>query len=235
METLVQVKTNNNGLQEQVNDINRKLDVVLKHFEEQRARREEIDDLVDDLSRVGKDAFKNTVVALDQAGVEINSDELTDLGIKLIRNVGTFNDLISLLESGSDLVKDLSPVVQQIGLDGIQLMNRFEQKGYFEYLREAGNLLDNLTQTFTVEDLKELNQNLAMVTGIIKKVNDQKLLQGVDSMVNAINKTDMDDKAGTKSLFKLLWALNSREMRMALSYITRVTKEAVNQNSIKIQ
>lgn len=229
MGNLVQIRTNNNGIQEQVNDINRKLDVVLEYFEEQRAKRELTDDLVEDLSRVGKDVFKNTVEALDQAGVQLDSDELTNLGIKLIRNVGTLDDLISLLESGSDLVKDLGPVVQQIGLDGIQLMNRFEQKGYFEYLREIGNVLDNLTQTFTVEDLRELNQNLAIAAGIVRKVNDQKLLQGVDHLVNALNKTDLEDKGGTKSLFKLLRELNSREMRMALSYIIRVTKETVNQ------
>ena len=92
-------------MQLQINEINRKLDLVLEHVEQQRLKREVVEDLVEDLSIIGKDAFQNTVVALDKAGVELDSDALASLGIKLIRNVGTFNEMMEMLESANDFMK----------------------------------------------------------------------------------------------------------------------------------
>ena len=61
------------NIQEQINEINNKLDRVLEFVEHQYGKREEFDDLVADLSIVAKDAFSSTVTALDKAGVELDT------------------------------------------------------------------------------------------------------------------------------------------------------------------
>ena len=45
-------------IQQQIDDINRKLDIILEEVFAQKQNRESINDLMDDLSIVGKDAFK---------------------------------------------------------------------------------------------------------------------------------------------------------------------------------
>ena len=51
----------------------------------QREMRESVLDLADDVSIIGKDIFKNTVVQLDKAGVELDTEAIAGIGLKLIR------------------------------------------------------------------------------------------------------------------------------------------------------
>ena len=59
------------NIQVQIDDINRKLDLILEEVFAQKQSRDSMNDLMDDLSIVGKDVFKNTVIELDKAGVDI--------------------------------------------------------------------------------------------------------------------------------------------------------------------
>ena len=47
------------NIQEQINDINRKLDLVLEEVIAQRETRQSVEDLASDLTIVGNDIFKN--------------------------------------------------------------------------------------------------------------------------------------------------------------------------------
>ena len=62
------------GMQEQINAMNRKLDIVLEEIAIQKQKRQEVEDLVTDLSIIGKDMFKASVDELDHAGVELDTE-----------------------------------------------------------------------------------------------------------------------------------------------------------------
>jgi len=220
-----------NNIQQQINEINRKLDLLLEHVGEQRHKREELDDLIEDLSIVGKDAFQNTVIALDKAGVELDSDALGSLAIKLIRNIGTFNEMIEMIESANDFMKDVSPIVQQIGLDTINKLAEFEQKGYMDYLAEMGKMLEKVTQNYTVEDVRNLTANLDLIFGTVKNLTNPSLLLAAEKATAVIAKTNMDDTLDNKSLFKLFKEMNSPEVRKTLFYTLRLLKEIVKENN----
>jgi len=117
-------------IQQQIDVINRKLDIILEEVFAQKQSRETIVDLTDDLSIVGKDVFKNTVIELDKAGVELDSDALKGTGIRLIRNINNINEFLDTLESINDFLKDATPIARQVGLDAIQKLNELDQKGY---------------------------------------------------------------------------------------------------------
>ncbi|MCK5839080.1 MAG: hypothetical protein KAG99_04485, partial [Bacteroidales bacterium] len=122
-----------NKIQDQINDINRKLDIVLEEIYVQKSARESASDLLDDLSIVGKDIFENAVIELDKAGVELDSAAFQGLGIRLIRNIGTLNQLLETLESANDFLQDATPIFHQVGLDAINKINELDQKGYIDF------------------------------------------------------------------------------------------------------
>ena len=153
----------NNNIQEQINDINRKLDIVLDEIVAQRETRKSIEDLTADLTIIGQDMFASTVTELDNAGVEVDGEAVKVLILKLIRNVDTLTELFEMLESGKDLLSDLTPIIQQVGLDGMHLMNDVEQKGYFNFLRESMKIMDNIVTHFSVEDLQSLADNIVTI------------------------------------------------------------------------
>jgi uncharacterized protein YjgD (DUF1641 family) len=222
-----------NNIQLQINEINRKLDLLLENVNEQRLKREEMDDLIEDLSIVGKDAFQNTVVALDKAGVELDSDALAGLAIKVIRNIGTFNEMIEMLESVNDFMKDFSPIIRQIGLDTVNKLHEFEQKGYLDYLAEMGRMLEKITENYSIEDFRNLTNNMDMILGTIKNLSTPELLNAAEKTTAVIARTNMDDTLDDKSLFRLFSELKSPEVRKTLFFSLRLLKEIVRANKNK--
>ena len=217
-----------NNIQEQILLLNQKLDLILESVEQQKRNREEFDDLVSDMTIVAKDAFHQTVVMLDKSQIDFDHNGLPMLLIKILQNIGTFNEMLEMVESARDFMKDISPVLHQMGLDAVNKMNELEQKGYFEYIGELVKFMDKFIQTFTVDDLRNLNNNLDHIAGIARNLTRPELLATLHRTTRAIAEVNMDDKLDNKSLFGLIRQLNTPEVRRSLSYALRLVK-AINQ------
>ena len=222
---------NEQDIQIQINDINRKLDIVLEEITLQKQRRTEIEDLIRDVSVIGKDIFQTTVRELDKADVELSGDCTMRLGLNLVKNIGTFNQLIMMLESAMDLMKDAGPIIHQMGLDAINKMAEFESKGYFNYIIEIGNLLDKLTQSYTVDDIRNLNNNMDKITSMIRNLTQPGVLETLEKATRVISSARMDDHLDDKSLLKLVKEINSKEVRKSLFFSLRILKEIVKENN----
>lgn len=186
-------------LQQQINELNTKLDKVLEYVALQHQKREEWDDLIADLSIVGKDAFNQAVTALDKAGVELDSCGFQCLLIKILRNLDTMNEMLELVESTKDFFRDATPIFRQIGLDTINKVNELEEKGILEKMI---NISRNLTKVETLTAMERISQALAQ--------------------------TKMEDQPDGPSLWKILKDLRSREVRKSLSYMLRLMKNMNN-------
>jgi len=144
----------NKNIQEQINDLNRKMDIVLEEVMAQKETRQSLEDLTADLSIVGTDMFKSTVTELDNAGIEVDGEALKMLAFKLVRNIDTINQTFEMLESANDFIKDVTPILHQVGLDSIKKFNEFEERGYIDFFKEATKIVENVMTHFTVEDVK---------------------------------------------------------------------------------
>lgn len=222
---------NEQEIQLQINDINRKLDILLEEVSLQKQRRIEIEDLVQDVSVIGKDIFETTVRELDKADVELSGECTMRLGLNLIKNIRTFNQVIMMLESAMDFMKDVGPIFHQMGLDAINKMAEFERKGYFEYITEIGNLLDNLTTSYTAADIRNLNQNLDKITTVVRNLTQPGVLEVLEKTTGVIASAKMDDELDDKSLLKLYKEINSKEVRKSLFFALRILKNIVKENN----
>ncbi|MFH1161630.1 MAG: hypothetical protein V1733_11905 [bacterium] len=189
-------------LQEQIIELNQKLDRVLEFVEIQQRKREEWDDLVSDVSIVSKDLFQNTVQILDKAGVELDPCGIQCLLIKVLRNLETFGELLEMMESAKDFLKDAAPVFRQIGLDAVNKMNELDEKGYIDSFT---TIAKNLTNKETVDAMVRLSQAMADVK--------------------------MDNRLDDKSFWQLFKELRSPEVRKTISYTLRLLNE-INKNQI---
>jgi uncharacterized protein YjgD (DUF1641 family) len=215
MKETVAIDTN---LEDQIQILNGKLDIILEELNFQRNRREQVEDLVKDVSLVGKDLFETTVNRLDKAGIEINGYDLEKLVLKIVRNIKTFNMLLDSLESGNDLIKDLSPVIRQIGLDLINILHNLEEKGYFIFLRELLDILDKVITHFTIDDLKALADNIVTILETIKNLTQPDMLKAVNNAL-AIYKNIDTENMKEISMFKALRMMNSKDGKRALGFI----------------
>ncbi len=206
------------NIQEQINDINRKLDIVLEEVLAQKETRQSIEDLTTDLTIVGKDVFKSTVSELENAGVELDGEAVKQLMLKLIRNVGTINEMFEMLESANDLIKDVTPIMHQMGLDGIHMMNEFEQKGYFDFMREAMNIMDNVLEHFTVEDVRLLADNAVTILETVKNLTQPDMLKAINSGLIVYKSIEIED-VQEYSMWRAIKAMNSKEMKKGIGFM----------------
>mgnify|MGYP002638602969 FL=1 len=213
----------NNNIQEQINDINRKLDIVLDEIVAQRETRKSIEDLTADLTIIGQDMFASTVAELDNAGVEVDGEAVKMLILKLIRNVDTLTELFEMLESGKDLLADLTPIIQQVGLDGMHLMHNVEQKGYFDFFRESGKILDNIVTHFSGEDMKLLADNIVVIMETVKSLTQPDMLKAINSALVVYKSIDVEN-VQEYSLFKAMLAMNSKEMKKGIGFMITFLK-----------
>ncbi|MEI7490381.1 MAG: hypothetical protein WCK92_03220 [Bacteroidota bacterium] len=211
-------------IQEQLTELRQKMDLILEYVSVQNQKREEIDDFVEDAGIIIKDVVKQTSVILEKSQVELDHVDLPSMLIRLLQNLGTFQEMFEMMESASDFMKDVTPILHQAGLDAVNKMNDLDSKGYFEYIRELGNFVDKWIQVFTKDDLVRLQGNLENIAGIVRNLSDPELMKGMNNMTLAIAKVKPDDKLDDKSLFGLFKQLNSPEVRKSLSYSLRLVK-----------
>ncbi len=209
-------------IQEQILALNQKMDLILESVEQQKRNREEFDDLVSDLSIVAKDAFKHTVVMLDKSQIDFDHSGVPMLMVKILQNIGTFHEMLDMVESARDFMKDVSPILHQVGLDAVNKMNELDQKGYFTFAAGVMEILDKFIQIFSVEDLRNLGDNLDQVAGIVRNLNQPELLAALNRATNAFATMKMDDKLDNRSIFGLMKQLNSPEVRKSLSFTLRL-------------
>jgi len=206
------------NMQEQINEINQKLDLVLTEVNAQRLKREELGDLMADLTIIGNDVFTSTVQTLDKAGVELDYDALESLLIRFVRNIGTFNEMFEMLESGNDLIKDLGPIVQQVGLEAIQKMAKFEEKGYFAFFGEAVKIMDNVVDHFSPEDVTALADNVVTILETVKGMTQPDMLEAMNNGLVVYKSMETKD-IKEYSLWKAFRAMNSPEMKRSLGFM----------------
>ncbi len=231
----------NAELQRQVNEINSKLDVILGEIDLQRRHRQEMDDLKEDLMRVGKDVFQTAVTELEDMHDSMKTGDLVHLGKRVLRNINTIEQSIGQLESIRDFLQDASPLARDYMLDFMKKLDEFDRKGYFLFFREASRILDNIVTSFTPEDVKNLSENVVTILHTIKNLTQPDMLQTVNNAVNVYKKLDIEIKDDV-SIFRLMREMNTPEMKKGLAFAIEFLKNisqpennrVSHENSLKV-
>ena len=206
------------ALQQQIDDINRKLDLVLEYVNDQRLKGDVVQDLVQDLSIIGKDAYDTTVEELDKQNIEIDPDEVRVFFIKLLRNMNNFSVILNLFESMMDLSKDLAPLTKEATIDIIYKLHEMDSKGYFGFFSSLTRVLDNIVTHYTKEDVELLADNIVTIMDTVKNLTQPDMLQSINNAVNIYKDLDPAN-VPEYSLWKAMRTLNSTEMRKGIGFI----------------
>ena len=220
------------NIQVQIDALDKKLDLILGYVHQQNLKSTMVEDLVSDLSIVGKDAYNATVVELDKRQVELDPSELTGLAVSFLRNIGNIKTVMDTLEMAVDLGKEVGPIANEVILDFTAQMNEFEQKGYFDFIREIGPIMDNIVKGFSPQDLRDLSNNIVSILSIIKEMTQPEVLGTMQNAMKAFNSMETES-VPSYSIWKLMKELNSPEMKKALGYGITFMKNVSKDVNIK--
>jgi len=219
-----------NNIQAQIDDINRKLDLVLLYVNEQRLKRVMVEDLVADLSIVGADMFRNAVYELDNQGIELDVDQIKIMFFKLIKNIGNFNKVLEMFESLTDFLADAGPIAREVTIDLIKKLHEFEQKEYFEFFKELFRVMDNIVENYSQEDVRLLSGNIVTILDTIKNLTQPEMLRAMNNAINVFKNVDTID-IKEYSVWKVLREMNSPEMKRGIGFMMAFIKNLSKENN----
>ena len=84
-------------------EMEKKLDMVLDYVNQQRLKSEVVEDLISDLSIIGKEVYNTSVAELEKESVEIDPDQVIALVINMLKNIGNFNRMLALMNTMTDM------------------------------------------------------------------------------------------------------------------------------------
>jgi len=181
------------NIQVQIDEINQKLDLVLLYVNEQRLKSERMEDLVTDVSIIGKDLFDTAVYELDNQGIELDVGQMKVLAFKLIKNAGNFTRVLEMFESTIDFIMDAGPVAREVIIDLIKKLHEFEQKGYFAFFRELYRVMDTIIVNYSKEDVRLLADNVVTILDTVKNLTQPDMLKAMNNAVNIYKNLGTDD------------------------------------------
>ena len=219
---------------QQIAELNQKVDTILEYVNQQRLKSQALDDLIADASIIGKDAYDSTVKALDAHEVVLEPDQLTELGIRLAQNIGNFNSILGTMGSVMDLAKDVGPIANEVIIDTTKKLHEFEQKGYFEFLKEFGAVIDNIVTHYGVDDIRLLADNIVVILDSLKNLTQPEMLKSINSAVRVFSLMEMD-QIPEYSIFRVMREINRPEMKKAWgflhTFLINMAKSTENKNS----
>ena len=205
------------NLEKRIEALDKKMDLILEYVHHQKMNSNMVEDLVSDLSIVGKDAYDSTVEELDKRQVVLEPSELTDLAVSILRNIGNIKTVMESLEMAVDLGKEVGPMANEAIIDFTKQMNVLEQKGYFRFFKEFGPIIDNIVTGFSPEDLKGLADNIVSILNTVKEMTQPEVLGTMQNAIKAFNSMETET-VPSYSVWKLMREMNSPEMKKALGY-----------------
>lgn len=205
-------------LEERLEAIDRKLDVVLEEAAEVRRMRRELEELKEDLSRVGKDVFATAVAEFDEVAPHVNTGDFSALLKRLVRNTNNLNELFVQLESTREFLADATPLARQAFGDALETLDMLERKGWFDMARELGRAADNVVTHYTPEDARKLADNIVAMLETVKNLTQPEMLLSVNNAMQIYRKLDFA-KMEEVSLWQAFRELNKPEMRRALGFM----------------
>ena len=226
-----------NDLQKQIDEINRKLDIIVGEIELQSRHRREMDDLKDDLTRVGKDVYDTAVLELEEVSDGIDTGDMLHLGKKLLRNVKNITKTFEQLENLKDFVNDFSPISRDLFIDFMNKLDEFDRKGYFQFLKELGNVMDNVVTSFSADDVKHLAENIVTILNTVKNLTQPEMLHAVNNALTVYQNLDVDlsEKITT---FGIMRELNKPEVKkglaFALKFLENLGKQEFKKDSLTL-
>jgi uncharacterized protein YjgD (DUF1641 family) len=218
-----------NPIEQQLAEINQKLDTLTTYMLEQQRRQREWRELQDDLTIIGKDIFQTAVTELDEVSRHFDTEDLLHLLKKLLRNVKNISRMMDQVESAVDFIEDATPLSKQIFSQLLETLAELEKKGYFEFATESIKIVDTVITTFTVDDIRLLRENIVGIIETFRNMTQPEVLSSVNNALHFFEKLDVSVDENI-SLWQLLKELNDPEMKRGMAFMIRFMKNMVKTN-----
>lgn len=152
----------------------------------QQQRRQEWDELKNDLTPVASEAYRLSVQQLDEIEAYVQLEDILRVTKRLVRNTRNLEQMLDQLEGFADLSRELSPLSQDMFLMLMTRLDEMERKGYFTFLQGGLEIADQIVTNFSEEDVRQLGENVVLILQTVKEMTQPEIMQLLSSTASVM-------------------------------------------------
>ena len=206
---------------DRIAELDRKLDFIVEEIVHLKRVRNSAEDLVADLTLVGKDAMGDAVEALGSAA--LRPDEIVQMFKSVLIDARLLTDALQQLESAADFVQDAQPIVRDLFRRAIAGSQQLQEKGYFEAAAAGMRIGDALVQSHSLVDLKQVEASVPQLVGFLRELTRPEVLQALEAIIHGFGRVQATMNVD-KSLLQLVRDMNSPDARRGIAILVEFLK-----------
>ncbi|UCC54807.1 MAG: DUF1641 domain-containing protein [Anaerolineaceae bacterium] len=202
-------------------DLNRKIDQLTAQVafltaeaQAQQRRRQEWQELQNDLTPIASDIFRISVNELEEVESYVQLEDILRLFKRLLRNTHNLEQMLDQLESTMAMFQEISPLTQDAFLTLMNRLDEAERKGYFAFMRAGMGVMENIVTSFSEEDVRQLGDNIVLILQTVKEMTQPEIMSMVRESVEVLREEEPPQDV---SLFTIVRQLNDPEVKRGLS------------------
>ncbi len=207
--------------EDHIAELDRKLDFIVEEIAHLKRVRNSAEDLVADLTLVGKDAMGDAVEALGSAA--LRPDEIVQMFKGVLIDARLLTDALQQLESAADFVQDAQPIVRDLFRRAIAGSQQLQRKGYFEAAAAGMRIGDALVQSHSSIDLKQVEASVPQLVGFLRELTRPEVLQALEAIIHGFGRVQATMNVD-KSLLQLVRDMNSPDARRGIAILVEFLK-----------
>jgi uncharacterized protein YjgD (DUF1641 family) len=188
---------------------------------QQQQRRQEWDELKNDLTPVGTELFRLSVEQLNEVEGYVQLEDVVRLLKRLARNTRNLEQMLDQLESMSELGREFGPLSHETFLALMLRLDEMERKGYFTFVRGGMEIMDRVVTAFDEEDVRHLGENIVLILETIKEMTQPDVMRLLQNTAVVMREEDVN---GDVSLLTLLRQLNDPAVKRGLAKTLAVVR-----------
>jgi len=208
-------------VEDRIGELDRKLDFIVEELAHLRRVRNSAEDLVADLTLVGKDAMGDAVEALRSAA--LRPQQIVQLVKSVLLDAGLLKGALQQLESAADLVQDVQPIFRDLFRQAVVSCQTLQQKGYFEAASAGMRVGDALVQAHSLDDWKQVESSVPQLVGFLRELTRPEVLQALEAIIHGFGRVQATMNIN-KSVLGLVRDMNSPDARRGLGIMVEFLK-----------
>lgn len=177
--------------------INQKLDFLMAQFEAQREGQQAMKELVDDAIPIANHVIKLSIDELAEVGNDFELSDLLFLIKRVLRDTHMLVGLLDQLEAVAELAEEGQVMGKRIFHQVTMELDRLEREGYFGFARAGIKVADRLVHDHKPEDLESLGIRVAdalkaeppenvSLFALLRAMSDPKVRRGLYRSLNLL-------------------------------------------------
>lgn len=182
-----------------------------------------ISELREELAPRVNEAVKVLIEELADIEADFQLEDLLFFMKKALRNIRNLTYSLDQLKNLIDFFLTAEPLLKSTVPQVILYMDELEKKGVFTLLKISIDIIKEIAETYTTEDMMQIGDGLVKLLGIVKKLTTPDALELLDRAAEVPSRVDLS-QAKPAGAWGMLWRMGNPEVKEGLGVLLQLTK-----------